>query len=102
MLSSNSTSRIPSSYERLTPEDMAVDERRKVVWVLIKFEFIDRQTGRVLVEERGVSQYHLVLDESDTIKIEKLLFFPQRLAPGTLSGTDVFLRDLPTVAEGGA
>jgi hypothetical protein len=83
----------PSSYERLTPEDMAVDERRGIVWALIKFEFVDRQTGQVLVEERGVSQYHLVLDENDTVKIKTLVFFPQRLPPGTLSGTDVFMRD---------
>jgi hypothetical protein len=83
----------PSSYERLTPEDMTVDERRKVVSVIIKFEFIDRTTGRVLVEEQGVSHYHLVLDDSGAIKIKRLLFFPQRVPPGTLSGADVFLRD---------
>ena len=40
-----------------------------------------------------MTQYHLVLDENDTIKIKSFLFFPQRLAPGTLSGTDVFMRD---------
>jgi hypothetical protein len=83
----------PSSYERLTPEDIAIDERRKVVWVLIKFEFIERKSGRVLVEEQGVSRYQLTLDENGAIKIKSLLFFPQRLAPGTVSGTDIFLRD---------
>lgn len=90
----------PSSYERLTPEDMAIDERRKLAWVLIKFEFIDRETGRVLAVERGVSRYQLVLDENDTIKVKSLLFFPQRLAPGTLSGTDIFLRDQPQSGGG--
>ena len=35
----------PSSYERLTPEDMTVDERRKIVFVIIKFEFIDTKDG---------------------------------------------------------
>ena len=85
----------PSSYERLTPEDIAVDERRGVVWALIKFEFIDRETGRVLVQERGVSQYQLALDEDGAIKIKKLLFLPQRLPPGTLSGADIFRRDRP-------
>ena len=83
----------PSTYERLTPEDMTVDERRKVVSVVIKFEFIDRKTGQVLVEERGLTKYQLVMDANDTIKIKQFLFFPQRLAPGILSGTDLFLRD---------
>ena len=83
----------PSSYERLTAEDITVDERRNVVFAIIKFEFVDRKTGEVLAEERGVSQYHLALDENGTIKIKKLLFFPQRVAPGRLSGAEVFMRD---------
>jgi hypothetical protein len=83
----------PSSYERLTPEDMTVDERRKLVFVIIRFEYIDRKTGAVLAEERGATQYQLVLDENDTIKIRSFVFLPQRLAPGALSGTEVFLRD---------
>jgi hypothetical protein len=83
----------PSSYERLTPEDMTVDERRKIVFVIIKFEFIDRKTGEVLVEERGATQYQLVLDENDSIKVKSFVFFPQRVTPGTLTGTDVFMKD---------
>jgi len=83
----------PSSYERLTPEDLIVDERRGLVCALIKFEFVDRQSGQVLAVERGVSRYHLVLDEDGTIKIKSLLFFPERLPPGVVSGADVFARD---------
>jgi hypothetical protein len=85
----------PSSYERLTALELSVDEKRKVVVAVQKFEFIDRKTGDVLVEERGVTQYHLGLDENGMIKIKKLLFFPQRLAPDTVSGTDIFFRDIP-------
>jgi len=80
----------PWAFERLTPLDLTVDERRKVVFALIKFEFVERETGRVLVEELGTAQYHLALDENGTIKIKRLLFFPQRIAPGTRSGSDVF------------
>ncbi len=83
----------PSSYERLTPEDITVDERRKVVVVIIQFEAIDRKTGEVLVKERGVSHYQLVLDENKTIKIKRLLFFPEHLPAGTLRTADVFARD---------
>jgi hypothetical protein len=84
----------PSTYERLTPLDMVIDEKRKAVAVALKFEFIDRKTGELLVEERGVTHYHFGLDENGTLKIKKLLFFPQRLAPGTLSGADIFSRDI--------
>lgn len=85
----------PSSYERLTPESMTIDERGKTVFAIIKFEFIDRETGDVLVEERGATQYQLMLDENGGIKIESFVFFPQRIAPGTLSGADVFRGDKP-------
>lgn len=83
----------PSSYERLTPEDIAVDMRRKVVVVVIKFEAIERKTGEVLVTERGISHYQLVLDENHTIKIKRLLFFPMHLPAGTLRVSDIFARD---------
>lgn len=83
----------PSSYERLTPEDITVDERRKVVVVIIKFEAIDRKTGEVLVQERGISHYQLVLDENNAIKIKKVRFFREDLPPGTLRVSDVFRRD---------
>ncbi len=80
----------PWAIERLTPLDMMVDERRRIVFVIIKFEFVDTETGKVLVEDLGVTQYHLALDENDTIKIKKLIFFPQRLVPGAKTGSDVF------------
>jgi hypothetical protein len=86
----------PSSYERITPLDFTVDEKRKIVFAVLKFEFIDRKTGQLLAEERGVTQYHLGLGDDGTMKIRKLLFFPQRLAPGVLSGAEIFFRDSPS------
>jgi hypothetical protein len=83
----------PSSYERLTAEEMTIDDTQQTVCVVIKFEFIDRQTGEVLVVERGASQYRLALDEKGSIRIKSFVFFPQRVAPGTLTGADVFQRD---------
>jgi hypothetical protein len=83
----------PSSYERLTPEEMTIDETQQTVCAVIKFEFIDRQTGEVLVVERGATHYRLVLDEKGSIQIKSFVFFPQRVAPGTLTGSDVFQRD---------
>jgi hypothetical protein len=83
----------PSSYERLTVEDMTVDERRGTVFAIIKFEFVDTSTGAVLAEERGATKYQLVLDQDGTIKISSFVFFAQRLPQGALSGTEIFLRD---------
>lgn len=85
----------PSSYERLTPVDMTIDERRKTVFAIIKFEFIDTATGAVLAEELGATQYQLVVGEDGAIKVSSFVFFPQRLAPGALSGVEIFARDRP-------
>jgi hypothetical protein len=80
----------PSSYERLTPEEIVVDERRKQVFAIIRFEFIDRKTGAVLAQERGATLYTLKVDGQGAIKITSLVFFPQRLPPGVLSGAEIF------------
>jgi hypothetical protein len=71
-----------------------VDEKRNAVVAVLKIEFIDGHTGEVAAKERGVTQYLLAADQNDDITIKKLPFFPQRLARGTLSGTETFFRDL--------
>jgi hypothetical protein len=82
----------PWAYERLTPLDMTIDERRKMVFAIIAFEFVERASERVLVKSLGAAQYHLTLDEKSTIKIKRILYFPQRQPPGALSGGDVLGR----------
>jgi hypothetical protein len=85
----------PSTYERLTAEEVVIDERCGVVAAVIKFEFIDRANGELILEERGISRYKLTVDEEGRIKIKELLFFPQRTAPGALTGVDVFRSGAP-------
>lgn len=80
----------PSSYERLTPLHLSIDERQKTVFAMIRFEFIDRAAGRVLTEELGTAHYQLVEDEAGGIKIKSCVFFAQRLEPGALTGADIF------------
>ena len=80
----------PSIYERLTPVEMGIDEHTGQVFAVIKFEFIDRSSDSVLTEELGASLYQLVQDESGKPKIKSLLFFPQRLPPGAVSGAELF------------
>jgi hypothetical protein len=90
----------PSSYERLTPEDLAIDVKRGIAYATLKFEFIERATGRVLAVERGVSRYQLALDTQGAIKITSIDFFPERLPPGSLSGAEIFARDWKERGEG--
>jgi hypothetical protein len=83
----------PSGREQLTPEDIVVDERRKIAVVLIKAVISDSHTGEVLVTKRYFVLYPLVLDENNTIKIKKIQLFWELLPPGTLEIDDVFARD---------
>jgi hypothetical protein len=83
----------PSSLERLVPEDIMVDVRRQVAVVLLKTEIIDKKTGEVLVTKMYHPLYQLRLDENDTIKIQKILFFEEILPLGTLDVGDVLKKD---------
>lgn len=88
----------PSSFEKLTTEDIMVDERRMVAVVLIKAEIIERATGKVLVTKRYHPLYQLVLSEDESLQIQKILFFEEILPPGTLNVGDVLRRD-PGIAN---
>jgi hypothetical protein len=83
----------PSGYEKLTPEEIVVDERRRIAVVLIKAEISDSRTREVLVTKRYFVLYPLVLDENNTIKIKKIQLFWEVLPPGALEISDVFARD---------
>jgi hypothetical protein len=83
----------PSGLEKLTPEDILVDERRKVAIVLIKAEISDSQTREVLVRKRYFVRYPLMLDENNTIKIKRIELFWEVLPPGAMEIDDVFARD---------
>ena len=84
----------PSGYEKLTPEEIVIDEKRRIAVVLIKAEISDSKTGEVLVTKRYFVLYPLVLDENNTIKIKKIQLFWAVLPPGALEISDVFARDL--------
>ena len=83
----------PSGYEKLAPEEIVVDERRKVAVVLIKAEISDSRTQEVLVTKRYFVLYPLVLDENNAIKIKKIQLFWEVLPAGALEISDVFARD---------
>ncbi|MBN1191846.1 MAG: hypothetical protein JXA46_18995 [Dehalococcoidales bacterium] len=83
----------PSGYEKLTPEDIVVDERRKAAVVLIRAEITDSRTGEMLVKKYYFVLYPLALDENNTIKIKKIQLFWEVLPPGSMEISDVFARD---------
>jgi hypothetical protein len=83
----------PSGYEKLTPEEIVVDEKRKMAVVLIKAEISDSKTGEILVTKRYFVLYPLAVDENGTMKIKKIQLFWEVLPPGALEIDDVFDRD---------
>ena len=83
----------PSSIEKLTPEEIVIDERRKIAVALIKAEISDAKTGELLVSKHYFVLYPLALDENNTIKIKKIKLFWEVLPPGAMEIDDAFARD---------
>jgi hypothetical protein len=83
----------PSGIEVFDPEDIIIDDRRKVVVVKIKTDVKDSETGEVLVTKRYFARYPLVLDENGDIRIKNLEFFWEILPEGAMEIDDVFDRD---------
>ena len=83
----------PSSLEQLEPEDIVVDEKRKVAVVQLKAVISDSKTGEVLVTKRYYIRYPLVLDEHNTIKIKEVKLFWEVLPPDAMEIDDAFARD---------
>ena len=84
----------PSWYEKLIPEDMTVDERKKVVVVRFRMEVVDRKTGKIAVKKSAIAHYELILDENNTIKIKTIRFFWEVLPPGVPEFYDLYKDEL--------
>jgi hypothetical protein len=80
----------PAWYEKLTPEEIIIDERRRVVVALFRMNVIDRKTGEVVVNKEAMSEFELVLDENNSIKIKTIRFFWEVLPPGVPEFYDIF------------
>ena len=83
----------PAWYERLTPLDITVDERRKVAVVLFNIDVYDRKTGEVVVKRNAIAHYNLVLDENGSIKIKSIRFFWEVMPPGVPEFYELFGRE---------
>lgn len=82
----------PSGIEKLTPEDLVIDENRQAFVAQIKTDLIDRDTQEVLLTKRYLARYPLI-EEEGKMKIERLDFFWEILPAGALEIDDVFERD---------
>jgi len=80
----------PSWYEKLTPQDITIDERRQVTVVRFGMEIINRKTGEVVVKKSAMAHYELALDEKSTIKIKTIRFFWEVLPTGVPEFYDLF------------
>ena len=89
----------PSVKEWIEPVDIIVDERRKIAAVRLKAKLIDVKTNEVLGEKHYFPVYELIIDENETLKIQKILFWEEVLPPGTVDFGEIFMRD-PEMRKG--
>ena len=80
----------PSTHEKLTPEHIMIDERKKFVTVLLKTEVSDKVTGEILLTRMLVCMYQLTVDDNNKIKITKLIYFEEGVPPGTVQIEDIY------------
>jgi hypothetical protein len=71
----------PFRYEQFEEADIVVDERRMVATALLGAALFESGTGRVLLRKTYLVRYDLALDENNTLKIKKILFFWEVLPP---------------------
>jgi hypothetical protein len=81
----------PAGYEVFSVDDIAIDERKKVVTALLKAQIYDSKTMKLRLTKEYIPRYQLGLDENNTIKIKSIDFFWEDLEPGMLDVSDVFL-----------
>ena len=82
----------PSWYERLIPDDITIDERRKVAVVLFRMEVVDTKKNEVVIKKSALAHYELILDENKTIKIKTIRFFWEVMPPGAKEFYEIFGR----------
>ena len=65
----------PAVLDKLTLEQLFVDERQKKAGALLKTEAIDRKTGMVLLELKMNVLYDLEIDHNKDLKIARVRVF---------------------------
>jgi hypothetical protein len=68
----------PDVQDKLTMEQLFVDERQKEVSVLLKTQAIDRASCKILLELKMNAIYKLKIDRNKDIKISRVKIFLER------------------------
>lgn len=89
----------PSVKEFIEPEDIIVDEKRNIAVLLLQAKLIDAKTDEVLAGKHYFPLYQLAVDENDTLKIKRILFWEEVLPPGSVDFGDIFRKD-PEMRKG--
>ena len=71
----------PTRYEQFEGYEIAVDERKMIAMALIHVALFESGTDRELLKKHYLVQYHLRLDDENKLKIKKILYFWETLAP---------------------
>jgi hypothetical protein len=89
----------PSVHEIIEPEDIIVDEKRKIAVLLLHAKLLDAKTQELLGEKHYFPLYQLVEDGNNTLKIKKILFWEEVLAPGSVDFGEIFKKN-PEMKKG--
>jgi hypothetical protein len=71
----------PTVYEKFEVEDIVVDEKQMVAVALLDVALFDSKTDEVLLRKHYLPRYQLVLDDKNTLKINRILFFWEAMPP---------------------
>jgi hypothetical protein len=71
----------PTVYEQFDIDDIMVDEKKMVAVALLDVTLYESKTNRVLLKKHYQPQYQLVIDDANTLKIKKILFFWEAMSP---------------------
>ena len=80
----------PSWYERLIPDDLTIDEKKRAVVVRFRMEVVDTKKDEVVIRKNAMAHYELILDENNTIKIKKIRFFWEVMPEGFKEFYDIY------------
>lgn len=82
----------PGLHEHLTPRGYVIDLKQLIVVVQFQVQFSDKPSGRVWPAKQASTHYHLVLDENQELKIEKILYFMELRPPEESSYRELWMK----------
>jgi hypothetical protein len=71
----------PTVYEQFDVDDIMVDEKKMIAVALLDVSLYESKTNKMLLKKHYQPQYQLVIDDANTLKIKKILFFWEAMPP---------------------